>query len=106
MNYSFKEMRDLCLDLAKEADPMEAAALRELADNYGPNPDDSQFERRIPERWVQRMETIATWWIVVVVVSFPILKIGTFILFRPEGAQHSVRAQQALAVWHWLRGLF
>jgi hypothetical protein len=64
--------------------------------------DDSQFERQIPERWVQRIETIATWWIIAVVVGFPILKIGTFIAFRPEGAQHSARAQQVLNAWDWL----
>src|SRR5690349_7792412 len=98
MTYTFKEMKALCLDLAERAEPMEAAALREIADNYEANIDDSQLEREIPERWIQRMEKIATWWIVFVVVGFPILKIGTFVLFRPEGVQYSARAEQALAV--------
>lgn len=67
--------------------------------------DDSQFERKIPERWVQRMEKAATWIIVFVVVAFPILKIGTFLAFRPEGQQHSAMAERALAVMRWMSNL-
>ena len=34
MSYSYKEMETLCLDLAKDAEPLEAGALREIAKNY------------------------------------------------------------------------
>lgn len=34
MAYSYKEMEALCLDLAKDAEPLEAGALREIAKNY------------------------------------------------------------------------
>jgi hypothetical protein len=34
MTYSNKEMEALCLDLADRADPLEAGALREVAQNY------------------------------------------------------------------------
>ena len=68
--------------------------------------DDRQFERRLPDRWIQRLEKIATWWIVLVVVSFPILKIGTFLAFRPEGEQPSANAERALAILNWLMSWF
>jgi hypothetical protein len=34
MSYSFKEMEAICLDWAKDAEPLEAGALREIAKNY------------------------------------------------------------------------
>lgn len=68
--------------------------------------DDSQFERRFSQRSIQRLEKIATWWIVFVVVGFPIFKIGTFVAFRPEGAQYSARAEQALALWRSVSSWF
>ncbi len=39
MSYSNKEMRAICLDLAEKADPLEAEALRSVADTYGSAPE-------------------------------------------------------------------
>lgn len=48
MNYSNKEMEALCLDLAEKAEPLEAGALRDLAQNYktAAEPDSKEYELR------------------------------------------------------------
>lgn len=48
MNYSNKEMEALCLDLAEKAEPLEASALREVAQNYKTaiEPEPKEYELR------------------------------------------------------------
>lgn len=58
MSYSNKEMETLCLDLADKAEPLEASALREVAQNYRAisEPASGQYEMKY---WHIVLATIA-----------------------------------------------
>lgn len=60
----------------------------------------------IPERWMRRMERFSAWYLAILFISFPILKVGLYVWLHPTDQPHSLKVRQVLAVYHWVANWF